>query len=184
MSTVTTDQAPRVFIGCLHCYNSGALVGHWFDAFGADEVTVADVHQGSGRSYAACEELWVLDHELIPVRGEMSPQEAAHWGRRLAEVEEHLRPALRSWVESGSYVAEGRGDLPVISDFLERFAGHWDSFREYAEQLADDTGLTNGWPEEAVRYFHWDAWIRDLAYDYTVSHAGPPDYGVYVFRNL
>ena len=181
---VTTDQTPKVWIGCLHCYNSGALVGEWFDAVDADETTLADVHKGSRRPYAACEELWVMDHELIPVRGEMSPSEAAQWGRALTEVEEHLRPALRAWVQTGSYVAEGTGDLPSIPDFLERFCGHWESFREYAEQLADDVALHSNWPEEAVRYFNWDVWVRDLAYDYVVEDAPAPEYGVYVFRSM
>lgn len=94
MTATATDETPKAWIACLHCYNSGHLVGDWFDAVGADEVTLADVHKGSGRGWAACEELWVMDNELIPASGEMSPQEAAEWGRVLAEVDDHLRPAL------------------------------------------------------------------------------------------
>lgn len=181
-TTPTTDTTPRVWIGCLACYNEGRLVGDWFDAATADEVTLADVHEGSGLDYAECEELWVFDHENIPVRGEMDPLTAAAWGRCLTEVDDHLRPALCAWVESGDYVAEGTGDLPSISDFEERYCGAWDSFREYAEQLADDTGLLEGIPEEIANYFDWDSWTRDLAFDYSVYNH--PDGGVYVFRNL
>lgn len=183
--TITTDTegTPRVWIGCLQCYTSGHLVGDWFDAVDADEITLAEVHRGSERGWAACEELCVMDHELIPASGEVGLQEAAEWGRVLTEVDEHLRPALRPWVPSGSYVAEGRGDLPSIQDFLERFAGHWESFREYAEQLADDTGMMEGWPELAVHHFGWAGWTRDLAYDFTVVDDPAPEYGVHVFRN-
>lgn len=182
-AAVATDQTPKVWIGCLACYNSGYLVGDWFDAVDADETTLADVHRGSGRPYAACEELWCFDHELIPASGEMSPHEAAEWGRVLTEADEHLRPALRSWVRSGSYVAEGRGDLPSIPDFLERFCGHWPSFRDYAEQMADDVGLMIGWPETAASYFNWSSWVEDQRHDYVVEDAPAPEYGVYVFRN-
>ena len=177
-----TDTTPRAWIGCLHHYNSGRLVGHWFDAESADEATLADVHEGSDLGYAECEELWVFDHENIPVRGEMDPLTAAAWGRCLAEVDEHLRPALCAWVESGGYVTEGNTDLPSISDFEERYCGAWDSFREYAEQLADDIGLLDGVPEEIARYFDWSAWTRDLAFDY--SPYVDPEGGVFVIRVL
>ena len=62
---------------------------------------------------------------------------------------------------------------------------HWESFREYAEQLADDTGMMTDWPEEAARYFDWASWTRDLAFDFTVVDAPAVEgYGVYVFRDL
>lgn len=180
--TTTTAPAIKVWIGCLHYYNSGRLVGDWFDAIDADEVTLADVHRGSGGSHTGCEELWVFDHENIPVSGEMSPGEAAEWGRVVEEVDEHLRPALLAWVRSGDYLAEGTGELPSTSAFEERFAGHWDDFDEYAHQLAEDIGLLTDVPKEVVRYFDWKSWTRDLAFDFTVEDA--PGSGVFVFRNL
>ena len=145
-------------------------------------MTVDDVHRASGRDASFCEELWVMDHEGIPVSGEMSPHEADEWGTALTSVDEHLRPALRAWVASGDYVAEGTGDLPSIPDFEDRYCGEWDSFRDYAEQLADDIGLLSSAPEELARYFNWDAWTRDLGFDYPAAPA--PAGGVFVFRNL
>lgn len=180
--TTTTQPAMRVWIGCMSCYNSGRLVGDWFDAVHADEVTLADVHRGSGGRCASCEELWCFDIDDMPVHREMSPAEAAEWGRVVEEVDEHLRPALLAWVRSGDYVAESTSDLPSVSDFEERFAGEWESFREYAENLAEDIGLLRDVAEEIARYFDWEAWTRDLAFDYTVEAAA--DGGVYVFRSL
>lgn len=50
MTTRTnTDTTPRAWIGCLACYNNARLVGEWFDAEAADEVTLADVHGGAHR---------------------------------------------------------------------------------------------------------------------------------------
>lgn len=77
MDTNTLDSTLRAWVGCLHCYNSGRLVGEWFDAVDADGVTLADVHRSAGGSRDGCEELWCIDHENLPVRGEMSPHEAA-----------------------------------------------------------------------------------------------------------
>ena len=107
-TTPATDTTPRAWIGCLSCYNEGRLVGDWFNAEIADEVTTYDVHGAHSRADAH-DELWVFDHENIPVRGELDPLTAAAWGRCLTEVDEHLRPALCAGVESGDYVAEGTG---------------------------------------------------------------------------
>ena len=175
-----TDTTPRAWVGCLACYNAGSLVGDWFDAATADEVTTYDVH-GDSRADSH-DELWCFDHENIPVKGEMSPADAAAWGRAIDEVDEHLRPALFAWVESGDYVAEGTGDLPSISDFEDSYQGHWESFEDYARQLADDIGLLAGVPEEIANYFDWDSWTRDLAFDY--STCDDPEGGVFVFRVL
>lgn len=180
---VSTLDTPRVWIGCLHCYNDGGLVGDWFDAIDADQVTLADVHRSSGRrGWAGCEELWCFDHENIPVTGELSPHAAARWGEALAAVEERLRLALAAWVETGDYVAEGDSDVPSITDFEERYCGEWTSFREYAEQLAEDIDLLGCVPDETARYFDWNAWTRDLAFDYTTADA--PGGAVFVFRYL
>ncbi|MGO2658622.1 antirestriction protein ArdA [Mycetocola reblochoni] len=176
--TTTTDTKPRVWIGCLACYNEGRLVGDWHDASDADEVTTADVHSRA----SSHEELWCFDIENIPVRREMSPHEAAEWGRVFDEVDEHQREALYAWVASGDYVAEGTGDLPSTSDFQERYCGHWEGFDDYARELADDIGLLHDVPEEIATYFDWDSWIRDLGFDY--STCGADTGGIYVFRAL
>lgn len=177
----TIDTTPRAWIGCLHCYNDGRLVGEWFDAEGADKITLADVHGGAAHFRSDCEEMWVMDHENIPVRGEMSPYDAAQWAEVLAAVDEHLRPALCAWVETGTYVAEGFSDLPSIPDFEERYCGEHETFTFYAHELAEGIGLLHDVPEEVVRYFNWDSWTRDLGYDYTTADS--PSGGVFVFRN-
>ena len=181
MDTTTADTTPRVWIGCLACYNNGRLVGDWFDAEDADEVTTYDIHGAHTRADLH-DELWCFDHENMPVGHEMSPYEAAQWGRAVTSVPEDQREALCAWVRSGNYVAEGDGDLPSLSDFEERYCGQWDSFREYAEELADEIGLLDEVPEHIASYFNWEAWTRDLAFDYTVEDASSG--GVFVFRNL
>lgn len=186
MTALPVTEVPRVWIGCLAHYNTGFLVGQWFDAEDADDVTLADVHAGSGLGFTGCEELWCFDHEYLPVSGELSPWEAAQWGRRLAEVEPHLRGALRAWVDSGCYVAEGRGNLPVVAEFEDRYCGRWGSFEDYAQQLAEDISLMEDWPELAVQHFDWRGWTRDLRFGFTVcdvdtSSGDAP--GVYVFNS-
>lgn len=183
-ATTATNCTPRVWLACVHCYNSGYLVGQWVECDHVERTTLADLHVGSGRA-AACEEVWCFDHECVPVDGEFGPLEAAEWGRCYEEAGLERWPAVCVWVRSGCHVTEGHGDIPSLSDFEERYCGRWSSFREYAENLADETGLQQGWPELAVQHFDWAGWTRDLAYDYTVVDApANQGYGVYVFRNL
>jgi antirestriction protein len=139
-------------------------------------------HVGTGWDESPHEEIWVMDTDGLPISREMSPTEAGEWGPLLAEVDEWQRDALAAWVASGDYTAEGPGDLPSLPDFEERYAGEWGSFRDYAENLADDIGLLQDVPHEIAAYFDWSAWTRDLAYDYTTHPA--PGGGVFVFRSL
>jgi antirestriction protein len=176
--TTTTTTAPAVWVGCLACYNSGRLVGEWVDAVDAADITPEAIH-GRPTSH---EELWVMDTDGLPISREMSPAEAAEWGALLAEVDEWQRDALAAWVASGDYVAEGRGDLPSLPDFEDRYAGEWDTFEDYAAELFDDLGYAAEMPEHLAPYFDTRAWARDLAYDYTTHPA--PGGGVFVFRSL
>lgn len=145
-------------------------------AEGAGDLAPNDLH-GTPTTH---EEMWVFDLEGFPRgTGEMSPSAAVPWGEFYGEVGETLWPALLTWVETGCYVVDA-DDLPSASDFEDAYQGEWDSFDDYAAQLTEDIGLTDGWPEEAHRYFDWEAWARDLKFDYTVADA--PDGGVYVFR--
>ena len=132
MTITVTDTAPRVWVGCLFCYVTGRLVGDWFPATEAEEIDLAAVHKASGRRWSACEELWVFDHEFVPVRGEFGLLEAAQWGACFEDVGPQQWPALCAWVESGAHVTEGHGPIPSIPDFEERYCGRWDDFREYA----------------------------------------------------
>lgn len=177
MTTTIADDTPRVWIGCFQCYNEGKLVGDWYDAVDADEITTSALH-GRKIQPETHEELWVMDHENLLITGECSPHDAAELAGVMEEVPEGDRAALIAWVLSGDYVEDGEG-LPSISDFEERYCGEWVSFREYAEQLGDDIGLLDDVPEEIARYFDWDAWTRDLMFDYTTEDAPT---SVYVFR--
>ena len=80
-----------------------------------------------------------------------------------------------------AYVAAGFSDLPSIPDFEDRYCGDHESFTDYAHGLAEDIGLLDDVPEEVARYFNWEAWTRDLGYDYTTTDS--PNGGVFIFRN-
>lgn len=179
MTTTTTDMTPRVWIGCLAHYNNGSLVGEWFDAENADQITRAQVHGSQGRVAWDCEELWVMDHENLPVSGEMSPYDAAQWAEALGEVDQDLLPALYAWIQSGAHTTQGNTELPVTSDFIDNYRGEYTSFRDYVEELCQDAGMFENAPQVCVDYFDWDHYARDEELSYLVLDA--PSGNVFVF---
>lgn len=176
------DATPRAWIGCMPCYNEGVLNGHWYDAVDASDVTPNDLHHGRETDH---EELWVMDHENIPVRDEMDPATAAGWGNVLTQVEEGIeREALCAWVESGDYIVDGETDYPSLLFFRDAYQGHWVDFDEFARHLAADMGLLDDVPEHVARYFDWSSWIDDLKFDYREEPTPADRYGVFVFRSM
>ncbi len=120
-SSPATDATPRAYVACLACYLNGRLTGDWFDADLAEAVVPATIHGIHARTDGH-EELWVLDHENLPVVGECSPQEAARVARAVLAVGPEQREAFVAWIESGDYVKDGDGS-PSASNFEERFEG-------------------------------------------------------------
>lgn len=175
---------PRAWIGCLTCYNHGDLVGNWFPATKAAGATIAGVHADHDVNHRirGCDELWVFDHEHIPVRGEMDPLRAAEWGARITEVPAEQRAAFIAWARTDHRVLDAE-NLPVISAFNERYCGTWETFLEYAEHLVEKLGVLDGASDEARRYFDYDAYAHDISYDYTTIACDDGD-GIHIFRDI
>lgn len=177
MSVVSVVR-PRVWVGCLSCYNAGELVGSWVDAEDALSVTADRLH-GSGFS-GPCEELWCFDVEGLPAGvGEIDPDEAASWGEMFEALGDAQWPALVAWAESESFVMCSDG-LPSLPDFEERYRGCWPSFSEFLAEEVD--AMQRDWPEDAIRFFDADAYERDARPYYAVLDAAGG--GVYVFAEF
>lgn len=184
MST-TINETPRVWVGCLGCYNAGALVGEWIDAEDAEDVTVRGLHDANPQAltadpYASAhEELWCMDHEGFGglLAGECSPAEA----QRIAEA----IAGLDSWTPVAAvaaWIANGNGELlDDLSGFDDDYAGEWSSEVEYAQDFAEQVGAIDDdarWPATCI---DWERAARELFMDYWSAEA--PDGGIYVFRS-
>ncbi|MFT4086194.1 MAG: antirestriction protein ArdA [Gordonia sp. (in: high G+C Gram-positive bacteria)] len=183
MSTKIVE--PTVWAGCLACYNEGRLTGHWFGVTEIGDVGMAEIHRGTNVDWKRenHEEPWIFDTSDLPISKEMDLMEAARWGEVYEEAGDDW-PAVAAWVASGDYIAEAHSDIPVLTDWTDRYRGCWPDFKTFAYQLAEDLNMFEGLEEESdvVRYFGWDAWIRDLEMGYSVVNA--PDYSVFVFESL
>jgi antirestriction protein len=165
---------PRVWIGCLACYNEGELVGHWYDAVDADHVLPSDLH-GCPTDH---EEMWCLDTENVP-GGEMDPLTAARWGHVIESEVPMWRGAYLAWLDDQGITDPA--DAPTADGFSEILMGEWPTFEDFAEMIVQDTGMLDGVPESVSTYFDMESFARDLAYDYTVLDS--PHGTVWVYQN-
>ncbi|WP_414122793.1 antirestriction protein ArdA [Corynebacterium nuruki] len=175
-NAATMTITPRVWIGCLACYNEGELVGRWYDATAAEDVLPSDLHGVP----TAHEELWCMDTENMPVTREMDPRTASAWGRAMEAIAPQWRAAWMAWIEDQHI--DRPDEAPDQQEFNERFAGQYPSFVDYAEMIVSDTGMLDGVPDEIGRYFDMERYAEDLAHDYIVLDMGYPEFGVWVFN--
>lgn len=171
-----STEAPRVWVGCLHCYNDGRLVGGWFEADERGELDdIEEVHDRSDAPLTeSCEELWVMDHENIPVKGEMSTVTANEWLEAYEEIDDDNQwEAFYGWVDNTG------NDPDSVYDFMDNYEGYFNSVEDFGYDLADNTMEI---PENMAAYFDYDKWTHDVMMDYTAVEASGG--GVHVIRDF
>ncbi|MGW1836946.1 antirestriction protein ArdA [Streptomyces sp. NPDC002067] len=179
MITLACLDTPRVWIGCLACYNAGYLMGDWYDADTADLVTPGDLH---GRE-TQHEELWVMDHENFhgTIAGECSPHHAAQIAETLREIPAHERRPFAAWFSE--YGDIGDDLAKALERFRDQFRGEHDSEADFAREraeeglAAEEQQLLTRWPFDAI---DWERASREL-FCGAYSSIDAPGGGVYVF---
>lgn len=183
MITLSTGVQPSVWIGCLSCYNSGRLVGDWYDADTADLVTPEDLH-GRPTSH---EELWVMDHDGFhgALEGECSPGDAAELAEILGELASYEVGPFSAWLDANRPYVEPE---EWVERFREQFLGEFASEADYAchwfEETAEPEQLAlwrkNVWPFDSI---DWKRAGFDLFVN-SALHTEPAPMGhIYVFDN-
>lgn len=162
--TTAINAAPRIWVGCLHCYNCGRLVGDWFDATDAADLTPEDIH---GRPVdSEHDEIWVFDHDLMGVTDEMDLMHAA----RIAAVYEECEDRGIDWELFLAYCDHNCSDPKENdpADFEDYHLGQYADFETFAYQDAKEALDQAGIPEDSIarRYFNYDQWENDLKMDY------------------
>lgn len=156
-----TTETYRVWISCLACYADGRLVGEWYDADEAADVTPDDIHHGPTEH----EELWCTDVEGGLFDGEISPIEATERAR-LAEIawKEKQIPGsvLRQYIQDFSH----GWDDDVVQRACDAYMGEYESDEYFAMDFASDTGFVEdeqAWPQN---YIDWEGAAVDLMQSY------------------
>lgn len=174
-------DTPRAWVGCLGCYNSGALVGKWLegeligDPVAAGLASLETVGDYTAPRCFRCfsDEFWVFDTEgmLGLVSDECSPSEAAAAAATVAEIEGEginldAAAAFIWWTNHWS-----------LEEFQDSYQGEYETLEEFAEQFALDTGAIDEaakWPHSCI---DWEWAARELSHDYTLQ-------GGFIFRSV
>lgn len=184
MTTTTTNSDTfRIYAASLSDYNAGILHGAWIDFDQLDDL----------------DDLWNAVRAMLKTSptAKATGQPAEEWaihdyegwcGLSLSEyenldtlwdnyetlsslLEEGYSPdAIRDYAE---WVGADGFDDPFKNAFEEAYAGQYESEREFAEELIDDTGMLADAPDFLLNYFDYDAFARDLFLtDYYMSDSG------------
>lgn len=184
MSTMTEKKTtPSAWIGCLQCYNAGALVGEWFEGDEIADVTPRTIHPHlAGPVADTHEEMWVMDHEGFDglIDGECSPMDAARLFTLHTSLDEQGIPvaAFAQWCSGQGADVE---DADALADFEGKYMGEWETPRDWAEDLLEDQ--LDELPEwaQSHRGAIIDSWLSDADRGGEFSTIDAPQGRVYIF---
>lgn len=180
---MTTDTLPAIYVADLSAYNAGHLRGEWveFDDFDNDPDDIREHISELLKEWdnnllpgmvGPVEEYAIHDYEGFP-KGTVTEYGSIDELTEIAQaMEENDAGAVSAYIENhGSWNAD---------HFEETFVTRVDSWREWVEIYADD--MFNGYevPDVFIRYFDYDAYGRELKYNFWY---GDTDEGTYIFYN-
>lgn len=152
---ITTEDpnAPRIYVGTYHKYNSGNLGGAWLDL---------DDYDGKDSFYEACRELHKDEEDPEFMFQDFENFPSDFYG------ESGCDDVLWDWLELDKHEREVVSEFLTVAgmtdthSILEAYQGTYESETDYAYQYIDDTGVLNDMPENLQHYFDYEAFGRDL----------------------
>lgn len=165
----------KIYIASLSDYNEGRLIGEWVDLSEIEDVYDIEEKIEKILEKSKCEiaEDWSIhDYEDVPNFGENPDLE------KIVNYCEMYKKHGEAWKAFCNLVGE---DYATQSDFEGQYKGEYESKEKFAEELAENCDMFNGWSETAQLYFDWDAWTRDLFLDGYSSEKSQN--GIFVFSN-
>ncbi len=171
------ERRPRIYVASLSDYNAGRLHGAWIDADQEPDEIHTEIQRMLATSSEPIAEEWAIhDYE------DFGPLRLAEYAdiNTVADVaagiEEHGE-AFAAWV---AHI--GLDDEDLRDRFADAYIGTYRSVEEYAQQYAEDIGLTEELvPDWARPYMRIDieALARDVEIELAVVDAQGG--GVHVF---
>lgn len=172
---------PRIYVASLADYVDGRLHGAWIDAAQDVESLNASIQAMLADSPTPGAEEWAIhdydDFEFVRI-GEFESIEAV--SKVALGIAEHGR-AFAAWA---SHVGLYSSDL---DHFADAYMGHWQSPREFAEEMLDDLGyleeFNKALPEHLAPYitFDYEGFAQDLVFNGAIVTVEDSDGSIFVF---
>lgn len=170
-----SDGEPKVWLGSEGAYAAGDMVGDWYDARDAADVTVEDLyrHQGLEPGPDAGDEVAVMDHENLGVRDPISPQRAAELAETIDEVAgSHGEDGVTAYK---ALVDDRGGDEISGAEFTNLYAGDYDTESDYARNVITTTVDDHASREQLEQ---WSSYVNygPLEADLMAEDPGPENH--------
>lgn len=157
--TTTAAATPAIYVGTYAKYNNGSIKGAWLsldDYANKEEFIEAclELHKDEEDP-----ELMFQDWENIP--GDLVSEcsvDASLWDL-MAVYDTYGKDAVDAYVS-----IFGEWD---VASFEERYQGEHKSDEDFAQEFIDSTGMLSDVPDSIARYFDYQAFARDLMFDYS-----------------
>lgn len=168
---MTDASGIGIYVGTYAKYNSGSIFGMWIDL---ESVSDADEFFEVCRALHSDE----ADPEFMMQDYQGFPEELYHESMSVEDVEKILafvalddddREMLEDYCEC--YGGDAT-DTDMIDRARERSIGKFDTFKEFADQCADEKLSCMNAPEFCTRYFDYEAYARDLKYGFSIGGNG------------
>ena len=169
---MTDASGIGIYVGTYAKYNSGSIFGMWIDL-----ERVSDAEE----FFEVCRELhkdeedpefMMQDYQGFPEEfySECMSADAVERVLEYIALDDDDREMLEAFCEC--YGGDAT-DADNIEDVRERCMGKFDTFQDFADQCADEKLAFINAPEFCTRYFDYEAYARDLKYNFfSVSDNG------------
>jgi antirestriction protein len=170
----------RIYVACLASYNAGTLYGRWIDATSDVDAMGAEIaemlrgsrypnvmvtHPETGEQVPSAEEYAIHDYDGVPSSfGEYPGLQAIADFVELCESHEYIDSDDMAAIVADFHKVDDARDA-LTNDFC----GIYDSFRDYADEIADEMMACHDGeiPQMLVNYFDYEAHACDLALSMT-----------------
>lgn len=172
----TTNDTPRIYAASLAHYNSGDLVGEWFDVDESLPERVQEYISNLVCEGQKCEEWAIHDYEGFygAKIGEYQPLSD------IVELAEMIEEFGEAWIAFRDHIGE---EYATKDGFEEAYCGEFKDEEEYAYSVVEDCGYLDHMPENLRYYFDYEKFSRDLfCGDYYSVDCSTG--GVFVFRSI
>lgn len=158
----------RLYVGTYRKYNNGSLEGAWLDPMNYDSYedfieACKELHKDEEDPEIMFQD---FDGEDYGMYSEHSFSED-FWNVLKASEEVSDDDAFKAFMNCfGEISIRGMDSDEIVDMFNEKYFGQFDSDEDLGYYLAEECDLLHGVPEDIARYFDYEAYGRDCAYDF------------------
>lgn len=154
----------KIYVGTYAKYNNGSIFGEWLTLGNYSDLE---------EFYDACRELHKDEEDPEFMFQDFETPELfknSIWeggiDEDIFEIAEAMEDKDADMISAYVSLMGKKLTPELIEQAEERFYGHFDSDTDLAEDYAEQTGMLNEVPESIQRYFDFEAFGRDLSYDF------------------